>query len=179
MTSLLGPSLIGLALLASCTTDQTSIAPETSASSSLERCAKNSECRSYLRMIGDRVQVRLSLAIASGTPSAEIIVGFRLDRGGTVHEAHIAGGSNLPGSEACLAALVAASPFPPPPRRLSFLVGERLALQGVCSVPSSLSSLRDPQTSESPKVVVVQPSATPDRRSSSSEPAPQSHQSCP
>jgi hypothetical protein len=88
-------------------------------------CEKDPICIAYLRMIRDRVYSRWTLGpnVAAG----EVQLKFRIDRGGSAHGLKLvrADGNEL--GSTCLQAFRHASPFPPPPRAIHYIITKGLS----------------------------------------------------
>ena len=83
-------------------------------------CMKDPVCREYLRMIQERVYARWVLG--SETAPGVVQLRFQIDRGGSAHSIKIRSADDRLLGDTCLAAFQHASPFPPPPKEIHYLV---------------------------------------------------------
>ena len=87
-----------------------------------KNCEKDPVCLAYLKMIKDRVYARWETG--SGTAPGVVRLRFRVDRGGTAHEIRLISADDRLLGEACQLAFRHASPFPPPPKAIHYLVNK-------------------------------------------------------
>lgn len=87
-------------------------------------CMRDPICRAYLKMIRDRVYARWQ--IPSSISPGEVRLRFRIDRGGSAHGIQLVSSDDSHLGDTCLAAFRHASPFPPPPDEIQYLVGKGL-----------------------------------------------------
>jgi len=83
-------------------------------------CNSDPVCLRYLMMIRDRVLARWHSS--SEIPSGRVALRFRIDRGGSAHNVNIVSADNTALGESCKLAFRHASPFPPPPKEIHYLV---------------------------------------------------------
>jgi TonB family protein len=83
-------------------------------------CSSDPVCMRYLLMIRDRVLARWHSS--NEIPSGRVTLRFRIDRGGSAHNVKIVSADNTPLGESCKLAFRHASPFPPPPKEIHYLV---------------------------------------------------------
>lgn len=85
-------------------------------------CETDPVCMAYLQMIEDRVYNRWLIPRDLG--GGHVRLRFRIDRGGSAHSLSIANTSDPQLGETCVQAFRHASPFPPPPREIQYIVGK-------------------------------------------------------
>ena len=85
-------------------------------------CMRDPICLAYLKMIRDRVYARWQLP--SSIAPGEVRLRFQIDRGGSAHGLRLVATDDSHLGDTCLAAFRHASPFPPPPREIEYLVGD-------------------------------------------------------
>jgi hypothetical protein len=83
-------------------------------------CHKDPVCLAYLRMIRDRVYARWSPPPEVG--AGKVDLKFRIDRGGSAHGLKIVRTDGKQLGSTCLQAFRHASPFPPPPKEIHYLI---------------------------------------------------------
>ncbi len=83
-------------------------------------CRTDPVCQRYLQMIRDRVYARWVVPL--GLRGGHVVLRFRIDRGGSAHGISVAAATSDPLGASCLDAFRHASPFPPPPPEISYLV---------------------------------------------------------
>ena len=82
-------------------------------------------CRAYLKMIRDRVYARWQ--IPTGSSPGEVRLRFRIDRGGSAHGLQLMSADDTHLGKTCLGAFRHASPFPPPPKEIAYLIHKGLS----------------------------------------------------
>ena len=87
-------------------------------------CMRDPVCRAYLKMIEDRVYSRW--LVPAQLRGGEVKLRFRIDRGGSAHSISVAGASDKLLGKTCLDAFRHASPFPPPPKEIHYLVNQAI-----------------------------------------------------
>jgi hypothetical protein len=87
-------------------------------------CMRDPICLAYLKMVRDRVYARWQLP--SSIAPGEVRLRFQIDRGGSAHGLRLVATDDSHLGDTCLAAFRHASPFPPPPREIEYLVGKGL-----------------------------------------------------
>ncbi len=87
-------------------------------------CMKDPVCLEYLRMIRDRVYARWT--IPPDTDPGEVLLGFRIDRGGAAHGIDLRRSDDATLGKTCEVAFRHASPFPPPPEKIRYIVNKGL-----------------------------------------------------
>jgi TonB family protein len=87
-------------------------------------CMRDAACRAYLKMIRDRVYSRWRLP--SNTTAGAVRLRFRIDRGGSAHGIQLVSSDDSHLGETCLTAFRHASPFPPPPKEIEYLINKGL-----------------------------------------------------
>ncbi len=85
-------------------------------------CMKDPVCRAYLAMIEDRVYSRW--LVPAELRGGEVKLRFRIDRGGSAHSISVAGATDKLLGRTCVEAFRHASPFPPPPAEIHYLVND-------------------------------------------------------
>lgn len=85
-------------------------------------CMKDPVCLEYLRMIRDRVYARW--AIPPDTEAGRVVLAFRVDRGGSAHGVKLRRTDDAGLGASCEAAFRHASPFPPPPEEIRYIVNK-------------------------------------------------------
>jgi hypothetical protein len=85
-------------------------------------CMEDPVCREYLRMIRDRVYKRWT--IPPDTTAGRVVLGFRIDRGGSAHGISVRSADDSALGNTCEAAFRHASPFPPPPAEIAYLINK-------------------------------------------------------
>jgi hypothetical protein len=88
-------------------------------------CMKDPVCRAYLKMIRDRVYARWS--VPQDAAAGRVVLSFRIDRGGTAHNIREKHTDDADLGKTCVAAFRHASPFPPPPPEIHYLVNKGIA----------------------------------------------------
>lgn len=88
-------------------------------------CMKDRKCRAYLEMIRDRVYARWS--IPEDIPAGRVTLSFRIDRGGSAHDIRQKRTDDPNLGMTCVQAFRNASPFPPPPAEISYLIDKGIA----------------------------------------------------
>ncbi len=87
-------------------------------------CMKDPVCRKYLKMIEDRVYSRW--LVPSDLAGGRVKLRFRIDRGGSTHSISVANATDKLLGETCIEAFRHASPFPPPPKEIHYLVNQAI-----------------------------------------------------
>lgn len=87
-----------------------------------KNCETDPVCLAYLEMIEDRVYSRWLIPREVG--GGRVRLRFRIDRGGSAHSLSIANSSDEHLGKTCLEAFRHASPFPPPPREIHYIVNK-------------------------------------------------------
>ena len=72
--------------------------------------------------VADRPRARWQ--IPSSISPGEVRLRFRIDRGGSAHGIQLVSSDDSHLGDTCLAAFRHASPFPPPPKEIHYLVGK-------------------------------------------------------
>lgn len=90
-----------------------------------KNCMKDPKCRAYLEMIRDRVYARWS--IPEDIPAGRVTLSFRIDRGGSAHDIRQKRTDDPNLGTTCVQAFRHASPFPPPPPEISYLIDKGIA----------------------------------------------------
>lgn len=85
-------------------------------------CMKDPACLEYLEMIRDRVYARWN--VGNETKPGVVRLHFRVDRGGSAHDVLIKYADDRILGDTCQLAFRHASPFPPPPREIHYLVNK-------------------------------------------------------
>ncbi len=85
-------------------------------------CEIDPVCVAYLAMIEARVYKRW--LIPSDIGGGQVRLRFRIDRGGSAHSLSIAATSDARLGDTCVEAFRHASPFPPPPREIHYIVNK-------------------------------------------------------
>jgi TonB family protein len=85
-------------------------------------CMKDPVCLEYLNMIRDRVFRRW--AIPPQTDAGKVVLAFRIDRGGAAHGVKVRSADDAVLGQTCEAAFRHASPFPPPPEKIRYIVNK-------------------------------------------------------
>jgi TonB family protein len=88
-------------------------------------CMKDPVCVAYLKMIRDRVYARWS--VPQEANAGRVILSFRIDRGGSAHNIREKHSDDAGLGKTCLQAFRHASPFPPPPPEIQYLVNKGIA----------------------------------------------------
>ncbi len=88
-------------------------------------CMKDPVCREYLQMIRDRVYARWH--IPQDIDPGKIILAFRIDRGGSAHGVTVKAADDQILGDTCQTAFRHASPFPPPPKEIHYIVNKKLS----------------------------------------------------
>jgi TonB family protein len=83
-------------------------------------CQSDPVCQGYLKMIRDRVYARW--VVPRSLQGGHVTLRFRIDRGGSAHGISVAATTSDPLGASCLDAFRHASPFPPPPPEIAYLV---------------------------------------------------------
>jgi TonB family protein len=87
-------------------------------------CNKDQQCSAYLAMIRERMYQRWNPG--RDVPGGEVQLSFRIDKSGSAHGIRLVRSANLPLGESCVTAFRHASPFPPPPANIAYLLGKNL-----------------------------------------------------
>ncbi len=87
-------------------------------------CAKDPICLAYLQMIEDCVISRWY--VPPDIDSGAVTLRFRIDRGGSAHAIELRGADDPAIGSTCLAAFRHASPFPPPPKEILYIVNKKI-----------------------------------------------------
>lgn len=90
--------------------------------SSNKDCMNDPVCQAYLKLIRDRVYARWN--VGNETAPGKVKLRFRIDRGGSAHNVKMAFADDSVLGESCLLAFRQASPFPPPPKEIHYLVNK-------------------------------------------------------
>ena len=85
-------------------------------------CMKDPVCVAYLKMIQDRVYARWNPE--TGVRGGEVRLRFQVDKSGGTHGVKLIGSSSANLGQSCETAFRHASPFPPPPESIHYLVRE-------------------------------------------------------
>ena len=85
-------------------------------------CETDPVCLAYLEMIEERVYSRWLIPQSVG--GGQVRLRFRIDRGGSAHSLSVASASDTGLGETCVKAFRHASPFPPPPREILYIVNK-------------------------------------------------------
>lgn len=83
-------------------------------------CMEDKVCREYLQMIQERVYARWD--VAGDTAPGVVRIRFQIDRGGSAHNVQLKFADDKLLGETCQVAFRHASPFPPPPKEIHYLV---------------------------------------------------------
>lgn len=83
-------------------------------------CRKDPVCLEYLKMIRDRVYARWS--VPADVPPGKVVLSFRIDRGGSAHSIRQRHADDPNLGTTCVQAFRHASPFPPPPPEIEYLI---------------------------------------------------------
>ena len=88
-------------------------------------CNRDPICLAYIKQIRDRVYGRWH--VPTGLSAGQVVIKFRVDRGGSAHgiELRKADDNGLGGT--CLTAFRHASPFPPPPKEIHYIINKNIA----------------------------------------------------
>ncbi len=87
-------------------------------------CHKDAICQAYLKLIRDRVYGRWH--IPPDVDSGEVVLSFRIDRGGSAHRIQLRRADDQTLGATCLAAFRHASPFPPPPKQILYIINKKI-----------------------------------------------------
>ena len=87
-------------------------------------CHKDPICQAYLKLIRDRVYGRWH--IPPDVDSGEVVLSFRIDRGGSAHGIQLRSADDQTLGSTCLAAFRHASPFPPPPKEILYIINKKI-----------------------------------------------------
>ena len=87
-------------------------------------CMKDPVCLEYLKMIRDRVYARWR--IPPETDAGAVLLAFRIDRGGAAHGIVLRRSDDATLGKTCESAFRHASPFPPPPEKIRYIVNKGL-----------------------------------------------------
>ena len=79
-------------------------------------------CRRYLEMIQERVYGRWN--VGPETAAGSVRLRFQIDRGGTAHGIAVQQSDDKLLGDTCLMAFRHASPFPPPPKEIHYLISK-------------------------------------------------------
>jgi hypothetical protein len=85
-------------------------------------CMKDPICLEYLKMIESRVFQRW--AIPPDTDAGKVVLAFRIDRGGAALGVKVRSADDPVLGQSCEAAFRHASPFPPPPEKIRYIVNK-------------------------------------------------------
>ena len=85
-------------------------------------CETDPACLAYLEMIEDRVYSRW--LIPQTVSGGQVRLRFRIDRGGSAHSLSVASASDTSLGDTCVQAFRHASPFPPPPAEIHYIVNK-------------------------------------------------------
>jgi TonB family protein len=88
-------------------------------------CMKDPVCIAYLKLIEDRVYARWS--VPSDAAAGRVVLSFRIDRGGSAHNIREKHSDDAGLGKTCLQAFRHASPFPPPPHEIQYLVNKGIS----------------------------------------------------
>ncbi len=89
-------------------------------------CMRDSACLAYLEEIRKRVYARWLVPLTVG--AGQVRLAFRLDAGGSVHDVSLVSMTDGSLGKTAKTAFQHASPFPPPPPQVRYMVGKRLVL---------------------------------------------------
>jgi len=89
-------------------------------------CTEDPACLAYLEQIRDRVYARWLVPLSIG--AGQVRLAFRLDAGGSVHDVSIVSMTDASLGKTARTAFQHASPFPPPPPQIRYMVGKRVHL---------------------------------------------------
>lgn len=84
-----------------------------------KNCNEDPVCLAYLEMIEERVYRRWQ---PGSTDRGTVRLRFRIDRGGTAHGIKLVNADHKLLGDSCVVAFQHASPFPPPPKEIHYLV---------------------------------------------------------
>ncbi len=87
-------------------------------------CAKDPVCLEYLRMIKERVISRWY--IPPDVDPGAVVLRFRVDRGGSAHGIELRSADDPGLGSTCLTAFRHASPFPPPPKEILYIINKKI-----------------------------------------------------
>ncbi len=87
-------------------------------------CETDPACLAYLEMIEERVYSRWLIPQSVG--GGQVRLRFRIDRGGSAHSLSVASASDKSLGETCVQAFRHASPFPPPPPEIQYIVNKAI-----------------------------------------------------
>ena len=87
-------------------------------------CKTDPECLKYLKMIEDRVKARWT--IPPEVDPGKVVLAFKIDRGGAAHGIVLRHTDDETLGSTCQIAFRHASPFPPPPESIRYIVGKTL-----------------------------------------------------
>ncbi len=87
-----------------------------------KNCEKDPICLRYLQMIKERVYARWETG--ADTAPGQVKLRFRVDRGGSAHEITVKYADDKLLGETCQLAFRHASPFPPPPKEIHYLINK-------------------------------------------------------
>ena len=87
-------------------------------------CMKDPICRAYIEEIRRRVYARWNPGIESA--DGKVRVRFRVDRGGSAHGISLVKAGDRLLGDTCVTAFRHASPFPPPPKEIQYIVNKTL-----------------------------------------------------
>ncbi|MCP4007576.1 MAG: TonB family protein [bacterium] len=85
-------------------------------------CRNDPICVQYLKEIERRVYARWE-----DSTGGRVKLRFRIDRGGSAHSVSVSSASNDVLGETCLAAFRRASPFPPPPKSIHYIINKNIS----------------------------------------------------
>lgn len=83
-------------------------------------CMRDPVCLKYLQMIQDRVYARWN--VGADTSAGVVKIRFQVDRGGSAHTIRVQHADDELLGDTCQVAFRHASPFPPPPKEIHYLV---------------------------------------------------------
>jgi TonB family protein len=87
-------------------------------------CMKDPKCLAYLKLIRDRVYARWT--IPPDIEPGRVVLAFRVDRGGAAHNIQVRHSDDEMLGSTCRGAFRHASPFPPPPREIQYIVNKAI-----------------------------------------------------
>ena len=87
-------------------------------------CQLDPVCRNYLEDI--RARVSRQWRPEGGVGSGKVRLRFRIDRSGAAHDVTLAAGEGDALGRSCMAAFLRASPFPPPPGTIAYLLEQNI-----------------------------------------------------
>lgn len=87
-------------------------------------CMKDPICRAYLEEIKRRVYSRWD--VPRELSGGKVVLAFRVDRGGSAHSIERRSSSDAHLGSTCMTAFRHASPFPPPPKEIHYIVNKTI-----------------------------------------------------